>query len=65
MTPPDQTMNISCDEELIIFSDDANAASMPAETVTIPPTADKASSPSRESSQPLSSQVGQERRNQT
>jgi hypothetical protein len=52
MNNPDPTIPISCDEELVTFSDDANSPPMQAEIVTIPPTGDIAGSPP--SGQPFS-----------
>jgi hypothetical protein len=59
MIPPDPTITILCDEELVIFSDDADAPRMPAEIVTIPRLADPTGSPTQASSQPSSTRVAQ------
>jgi len=57
--PPDRTITISCNEELVILSGDADAPPMPAEGVTIPRTADSTGSPAQAPSQPSSTQVAQ------
>jgi hypothetical protein len=62
MTTPDPTVTISCDEELVVFSDDANSPPLPTETVTIPPTAAADGSASDRSAQSPSTHSGQENR---
>jgi hypothetical protein len=52
MMAPDPSITISCDSELIVFSDDANSLRTEAEVITIPLTAVTSGSGLQGSSQP-------------